>query len=208
MTSNRLIKILALVSTIFALSGCLGGTIAQQIARSVFLHAADKVTASAMDASEAREKKALANRPLKDTPPDPYKIAFLTSKFENVPLEIEPLPAVNSAEDETAIQFMASTQLVEVEIWSVLIGDEKQQVLERERLKGSLMIPPKNEWSQWQVAVGQQANKGPSQDAAPIYFLVPPEFGKMRSGNKAIVEYAMPNAQKIESLSVARYAVQ
>jgi len=199
------IKVLAIASASLVLCGCLGGTIAQQIARSVFLQATDQVTANAIDASEAREKKAAQNRPLKDTPADPYKIAFLTSKFENVPLQVEPLPEVDPTEVETTIQIVESTQLLEVEIWSLLIGDEKQHLLERERLKGSLMIPPKTEWEQWHLAVGQVAN---SNRTAPIYFLVPPEFGKMRSGSKAIVEYSTTSTSKAESLSVARYAVQ
>ncbi|MDO9366715.1 MAG: hypothetical protein Q7T58_10360 [Methylotenera sp.] len=49
---------------------------------------------------------------------------------------------------------MPESKLVSVEVWNLLIGDEKQSVFEKAKLQGSTIIPPKEEWSQWQIAVG------------------------------------------------------
>ena len=92
---------------------------------------------------------------------------------------------------------MQETKLVPVEIWSLLAGEEKQNVLEAARLRGSTEIPPKDEWRQWQIATGAS-----HQSNQPITFLIPPEMGRMRSGAKAMVELSRSN-----ELSVARYSL-
>lgn len=91
--------------------------------------------------------------PLKDTVPDKYQIAFVNSSFEKVAVQIEPLPET-SFDDEKPLQMMQETKLVQVEVWSFLVGDEKQNILEQARIQGSTSIPPKAEWQQWQIAVG------------------------------------------------------
>src|SRR3989338_1543099 len=105
-----------------ALCGCLGGSIAQQIARSLLLQGADKATAAAMDAHERNEKSAAQNAPLKDTVPNDYQIAFLRSGFETIQPQVEPFPQM-LYEQETPIQFMQESKLVSVEVWNLLIGD-------------------------------------------------------------------------------------
>ncbi|HQC29110.1 MAG TPA: hypothetical protein PK342_06960 [Methylotenera sp.] len=183
---------LTTVAVTLLLTGCLGGSIGQQIVQSILLQGADKATASAMDAHE-RNQIALAK---KNAKPDPYTIAFLNSGFEPVTAQIEPLPEA-LPEEEQDLPMMQETKLVPVEIWSLLAGEEKQNVLEAARLRGSTEIPPKNEWRQWQIATGAS-----NQSNQPITFLIPPEMGKMRSGAKAMVELSRSN-----ELSVARYSL-
>lgn len=183
---------LAIVAIPLLLTGCLGGSIGQQIVQSILLQGADKATASAMDAHE-RNQEALAK---KNAQPDPYTIAFLNAGFEPVTAQIEPLPEV-LPEEEKDLPIMQETKLVPVEIWSLLAGEEKQSVLEAARLRGSTEIPPKAEWRQWQIATGAS-----NQSSQPITFLIPPEMGKMRSGAKAMVELSRSN-----ELSVARYSL-
>ena len=98
------------------------------------------------------------------------------------------------------------SKLVQVEVWSLLVGDEKQNMLEKARAQGFSSIPPKAEWQKWQVAIGSADNpmlkKNLSTQQQAITFLIPPEMGKMRSGAKALVELS-----SVGELSVARYAL-
>lgn len=179
-----------------ALSGCLGGTIAQQAVRAILIKGADQATAAAVDAHQRKEDQR------RDAIPDKYKVAFVNSGFENITAKIEPLPAA-PPEDEKPIQIMRETQLVQVEVWNMLVGDEKQRVLEKARMQGAISIPPKDEWQQWQLAIGGaetvQAN---SRQQQVITFLIPPDFGKMHSGAKALVELSSAG-----ELSIARYTL-
>jgi hypothetical protein len=190
MALQRTIKWLVLGIVSSALCGCLGGTIAQQVVRSILMKGADTVTAQQM--------------PLKDTVPDKYQIAFVNSSFEKVSVQIEPLPEI-SLDDEKPLQMMQETKLVQVEVWSFLVGDEKQNILEQARIQGSTSIPPKAEWQQWQIAVGAADNKTSNKNTnaqQAITFLIPPEMGKIHSGTKALVELS-----SVGVLSVARYAL-
>jgi hypothetical protein len=205
MALQRTIQWLSLALVSFSLCACLGGSVAQQIARSIFTSGADAATASAMNAHERKEKLAAQQMPLKDTVPDKYQIAFLNSSFNEITAQIEPLPAM-SLEDEEPVQWMQETKLVQVEVWSLLVGDEKQGVFEKARIQGSTSIPPKAEWQQWQIAVGASdnttSNKKSNAQQQAITFLIPPEMGKIRSGTKAVVELSGTG-----ELNVARYAL-
>lgn len=195
------LKWTALTLLSLTLCGCFGGTIAQQLARSIIMQGADSVTTAAWDAQVRKEKQIIQNTPLKDTPPDPYHIAFLRSGFETIQPQIEPLPEAPITTVEPT-QIVQATKLVNVEVWNILIGDEKQLMLEKARLQGSTTLPPKAEWSQWQIAVGAAANHKTHYQKQPITFLIPPSIGKMHSGAKALVELSDTN-----ELSIARYAL-
>jgi hypothetical protein len=205
MALKRTIKWLALALVFSSLCGCLGGSVAQQIARSILMKGADTATAAALDAHERKEKFTAQQMPLKDTVPSEYQIAFVNSGFDNVVAQVEPLPET-SLENEKPLQIMQETKLVQVEVWSLLVGDEKQNVLEKARIKGSTSIPPKAEWQQWQIAVGAADNttnhKNANAEQQAITFLIPPEMGKMHSGAKALVEISSAG-----ELNVARYAL-
>lgn len=121
----------------------------------------DKATAVALEAQERNKQVAAQQMPLKDTVPEDYKVAFLNSGFENVTIQVEPLPEA-PLEDEKPIQTMQETKLVRVEIWNFLIGDEKQRILEQARIQGAADIPPEDEWQQWQIAIGGAENMQPN----------------------------------------------
>lgn len=195
MTLNQTVKWLAIGLVSSALCGCMGGTIAQQLVRSMLMHGADKATAAAIEAGERNEKLAAQKMPLKDTVPDDYKIAFINSGFEKVTFQVEPLPEAK-IEEEKSIELMQETPLVQVEVWNLLVGDEKQRILEKASLQGSVSLPPKNEWQKWQIATGETIS-----NQQTITFLIPPEIGKLHSGAIALVELSSAG-----DLSVARYA--
>jgi len=208
------LKISALALTVLALSGCFGGTAAQQLARSILMQGADKATAAAIDADNRKQAYAANHIDIQNTEMDEYQIAFLRAGFETIKPQIEPLPQAGTTaqieplpepatETEPTANLMQINKLVNVEVWSLLIGDEKQRLLEKERLQGSMLIPPKEEWSRWQIAVGAaDNNQRSSKNKESLIFLIPPDIGKLRSGGKALVE-----VQTNGELSIARYAL-
>ena len=221
-------RYIALLATFCLLSGCLGGTIAQQIVRSIATSVADKAMARAMDVDEdedyseaqytaaantsaqnnalqktalqgpasqnAASQTAYKNIQLQNTAPDPYKVAFVNAAFEEVKPIAELLP-VQLAEVETPIQVVEGNQLVRVELFNLLIGEEKNAVYENARMMGATSLPQKREWQSWGVGTGAI-----QKDKKVITFLIPPEFGKLPSGTVAVVELASPG-----ELNVARY---
>ncbi len=230
-------RYIALLATFCLLSGCLGGTIAQQIVRSIATSVADKAMARAMDVDEdedyseaqytaaantsaqnnalqktalqgpasqnAASQTAYKNIQLQNTAPDPYKVAFVNAAFEEVKPIAELLP-VQLAEVETPIQVVEGNQLVRVELFNLLIGEEKNAVYENARMMGATGLPQKREWQSWGVGTGAIQGVGHNgavqKDKKLITFLIPPEFGKLPSGTVAVVELASPG-----ELNVARY---
>jgi hypothetical protein len=201
-----------LLTSCFVLTGCFGGTAAQQLVRAIFIQGADKATAAAVDAHNRNEKLAAQYQVPKITELNDYQIIFLSSGFEYVNPQIgalpqapaiaaTPEPALAFAPAEPAEKMLRVSKLVYVEVWNLLLGDEKQHQLEKASLQGSPLIPPREEWSQWYVAVGSTENVSTGNKQA-ITFLIPPEIGKMRSGARALVE--LPNNGE---LSIARYAL-
>lgn len=187
------------------LCGCFGGTIAQQLARSILMHGADKVTGNALEAKEKNDELNAQKMPLKDTPPDPFQLALINSAFETITPTVEPLPPQATSKEDQPLQTeetqLVETRLVQVEVWNLLAGDEKIRIMEKFRLQGATELPPKTEWQQWQVAVGAMpANGKAGKQSQEITFLVPPEIGKMHSGTKALVELS-----SVGDLNVARY---
>lgn len=190
-----------------ALAGCIGGSFAQQLARSVFTHGADKATAAAMDAYDRNEKQEARHMVPKRTAFDDYQIAFLRSGFEVIQPQVEPLPKTeplprppSPSQAESADSEVQVSQLVSVEVWSTLVGEEKQRLLENAKLQGSKLLPPREEWSKWHVAIGSAENAISSRPREPITFLIPPDIGKMYAGARAVVE--LPGKGE---LSIARY---
>jgi len=185
------------------LTGCFGGTAAQQLVRSIFMHGADKATAAAIDAHERREKLAAQYMVPNSKELDAYQLAFLRSGFNVIQPQVEALPQVAAQpEPEPAPQELHASKLVSVEVWSLLIGDEKQKLLEKARLQGSQLIPPKEQWPSWHLAIGASVEMKTGNQRESIIFLIPPYIGKMRSGAKALVE--LPSNGE---LSIARYTL-
>ena len=218
-------RYITLFAAISLLSGCLGGTIAQQIVRSIATKVADKAIASAMDVQDGPSNRKttnayasnfnntnssfnnttssykntiLAKQPTLATEPDPYKVAFVNAAFEPVQPIAEALPA-ESEQVETRMNMMQGNQLVRVELFNLLIGDEKNAIYERARQLGATGLPQKREWQSWGVGMGTIKNET-DKNKKIITFLIPPEFGKLPSGATAVVELASPG-----ELNVARY---
>ena len=238
------LKYIGLLLSTCLLSGCLGGTVAQQIVRSIATSVADKAMAHAMDVedgpsnrnpnyaeastpsksaaqtsslpqpykpviSESRSEKALAKqnlenynlarRSIEQAQYDPYRLAIANTAFQELKPISEPLPT-EAAEVESVLQVIQSSQLVRVELFNLLIGEEKNAVYEQARLMGSTSLPQKREWALWQVATGAIQGGNIQASKKQITFLIPPEFGKLPSGAVTMVELASPG-----ELNVARY---
>ncbi len=213
-------RYIALLATLLLLSGCLGGSIASSIASSIATRVADKAVARALDVDE---DQAVSNRdPYKNATPqatapqattlqgtapqvtkpintvptevDDYTYALATFAFEPVKPVAETLPEQTEA-IETQTQVVQSSQLVRVELFNLLIGDEKNAIYEKARLMGATSLPKPREWQSWNVGTGVV-----QKDKKIITFLIPPEFGKLPSGTVAVVELATQG-----ELNVARY---
>ena len=186
-----------LAFALVTLSGCAGGPIARQMASSLAMRAADSATASIVETQERKDEEARHTMVFKNTPPDPYWAAFLTSNFTQVTPTAEPLPAdpqpAQSSETTPAAQV---SRLVRVELWNMLTNEEKLAVLERSSKLGATDLPPKGEWPQWKIAAGGLEG----QKDTTIFFLIPPDFGRINSGDKAVVEIS-----SLGGLHFARY---
>lgn len=136
---------------------------------------------------------------LQETEVDDFSYMLATARFLPVKPVTEPLPtaAIESEEKIAPIQqnHVQANQLVRVELFNLLIGEEKNAVLEEARLVGATNLPKKDEWKNWQVGVGAIEHS-----KKMMTFLIPPEFGKLPSGAITIVEIAGPG-----ELSIARY---
>ncbi|MES2580135.1 MAG: hypothetical protein V4552_06260 [Pseudomonadota bacterium] len=152
-----------------------------------------------------------------EAPLDPYKLAFVNARFDELKPIAEPLPE-QLTEVETPIAVVQSNQLVPVELFNLLIGEEKAAVYTKAQLLGSSSLPKQREWKLWRVATGviktsviksENTNKAvlnsqtdSAQSKQIITFLIPPEFGKLPSGSIALVEIASPG-----ELNIARYKI-
>ena len=166
------------------LSGCLGGPVAVQIARTIATSLADKAIANNIEKENKKERdEERANEVL----------AFATAGFRQVDPNAQPEP--ESAPEDVQIQVLQSNTLVRVQLFNLLIGAEKDAVYEKARRLGALNLPNPREWARWNVATGMT-----EKDKKEITFLIPPEFGKLPSGTLAVVELAGPG-----DLNIARY---
>jgi hypothetical protein len=189
----RVFVLLAILFQNLLLTGCMGGSVAQQIARSVTTQGADKATGYVVDAQLQKEME--QNNFLADTPPNPYRIAFMNAQFVTLPAESEPEPTP----DPVASAKPIVSRLATVEVWGTVVGEEKRLALERIQSQ-NLDIPTKLDARQsWQLVEGCIQGK---KDNA-LLFLVPPDVGKLKSGDLAIVELAA-----VGEFNVARQRIE
>ncbi|HEY0563492.1 MAG TPA: hypothetical protein VGD04_09200, partial [Methylophilus sp.] len=134
--------------------------------------------------------------------------AMLNMEFSPVTAVQEPLPDYPQEEQEIPIVILNTNPLVPVELFNLIIGEEKTAVLEKARLSGALNLPAREEWKEWEVATGMIKSgiahhiDSPSE-AKLITFLIPPEIGKLPSGSSTMVELANKG-----NLHIARYKMQ
>lgn len=175
------------VMTALLLTGCMGGSIARQVAQSVAMQVADNAVGRAVAQSEPTQQQTKTNQLLMSHGVDPYQDAFLRAQLRTP--TVLPQQDLSAATEETPVEKPAAdaqpkvTQLATLEIWGVVIGDEKQSMLEMLRDMGIVALPPEKQWDQWQLAEG-----GHPGAERPMLILVPPEVGKVRSGDFAVVE--------------------
>ncbi len=146
----------------------------------------------------ALQNPAKQNTQAQNTEPNDYWYALATSGFQPVKPISEPLPE-NVEEVETHIAIIEGNQLVRVELFNLLIGDEKNAVYEKARIMGATSLPQKREWQNWGVGTGA-IKSNTEKEKKVITFLIPPELGKLPSGAVAVVELANPG-----ELNMARY---
>ena len=178
------------------LSGCASGPLAQQLASSIATRVADKVVGDMVD-EKLRQEREPPRITLMNMEPDAYVGKFLTMQFpepEPVLATIQPLPEYVEIENGNAT--IPSNRLVSVEVINLVLGQEKLDVLERSLQHGSSILPALPEWHDWQLASGALQGHANTQ----LYFLIPPDFGKVRSGDLAIVEIA-----NVGGLHIARH---
>ncbi|HSH73086.1 MAG TPA: hypothetical protein VK974_08535 [Methylophilaceae bacterium] len=188
----------ALALTFVTLSGCVGGPIAQQIASSIISQTADNYTSNKYDEYLLNKAKERPNIVLKDTEPDRYWAAFVTSGFAETPVTTV-VDDASKKPDSSMLEkseHTESSRLVCVEVWNLLIGQEKISVLEKAQLLGSTQLPKPEEWANWQVATGALE----TDRKRTITFLIPPDFGKFFSGERAFVEIS-----DVGGLHIARH---
>jgi hypothetical protein len=164
---------------------------------------------SVLQPSQAAHTQAQTNQPLTkqnlhETQPSALQLALANTAFNEVNAQeikpiTEPLP-VESIDTEKSTVAIQSSQLVRVELFNMLIGEEKNAVYESARIIGASNLPQKREWALWQVATGAIQSNHNQPDKKLITFLIPPEFGKLPSGAVTMVELASPG-----ELNVARY---
>ncbi len=197
-----------------SLTGCVGGPIAQQVASSLLMRAADKVTSDAYDnyllndtgnSSSATSANLIPGHgntyatASSATPQmDEYWAAFLNTGFTEIKPSAEPLPAHASNTAEINNHAISASALVTVEVWNLLLGEEKTTVLEKARLRGN-DISQLEALAQWQVAIGALA----SSPQSTVTILIPPEFGRINSGQELLVEVS-----EHSDLHIARYRLE
>jgi hypothetical protein len=169
------------------LPGCMGGSIARQVASSIAMQIADRAVGHALDKPEVVEP-GQTNRLLMRSGLDPYQEAFLKAQFVTTPA-IPPEPPQPQKPDPAETAVPITTPLATVEVWGLVIGEEKRTMLENMRDLGIAAVPPEHAWEQWQLAEGGMSELSDR----PLLILVPPELGKMRSGDFAVVELGMNN---------------
>lgn len=176
------------------LNGCMGAPLAQQLLTSVVMNGADNIMNNAY---EAQQREVINHRVLKDSPPDDYWASFVSAGFQNASPVMEPTPVPDVKHDKPSPEIMVeASPFVRVEVWNMLIGEEKLSVLEKAYAAGSMNLPPKKDWEQLRIATG--ALEGRKDQ--PIVFLVPQELGKLSSGQQTIVQLANTG-----DLNIARY---
>ncbi len=142
---------------------------------------------------------------------DKYLSAFLFSGFEETPSNTPEISQPNNPpsptiENEPVV--IEASHLVDVEVWSIILGQEKIALLAKAQKLGATQLPPSEEWHQWRMAMGSletlnqdNAQKALERDSKKsIIFIAPPDFSKFKNGDHVIVEISSSGG-----VHVARY---
>lgn len=186
MGANSLKQLAGLLLATWLLSGCAGGPIARQLAQSLAMQVADNAVERALQQSAPVPQQKKTNQLLVGQGIDPYQAAFLRAQLKTPasPVVQNDLPPPQSEEHRPAPAAEPEiTQLATLEVWGLVIGPEKHSMFETIRDLGIVALPPESQWDTWQLAEGGQPGA-----ERPMLILVPPEIGKIKSGDLAVVE--------------------
>jgi hypothetical protein len=175
------------------LAGCAGGPIARQIASSIASQTADKIVSDYVDEQLLKDPEP-QSLVLQTSEPDADQIAFLMAELPTITPAPPSIPAQKTPASPAIPAAPIISRLVSVEVWALIVGEEKQAALSLLREQGAALIP--KEWEGWQLAEGGVRGKRENT----VLFLVPPELGKIKSGDHAVVEIPAKGA-----LNVARH---
>ena len=117
------VRLCACLVAALMLMGCMGGTIAQQVARSVAMQVADKALDHALDEPKP-QGPGITNNLMMSSSLDPYQRAFLQAELPTLPAIPETPPPPPQPEPGASATPIV-TRLATVQVWSVLLGDEK-----------------------------------------------------------------------------------
>ncbi len=174
------------------LSGCLGGTVAQQIARSIATSIADIAVANALDVNEETQPRQKESIALTNRPPSTLALAIRRTSFKAAePTKQDFVKEPNEKEAQT----IESNALAHVKVFNTIIGKEKDSYYEQARLVGALNLPQEEEWQNWHIATGEIIH-----NKTYVTFIVPPTLGKPVSGSTIVVEMA-----NVGDINIARY---
>ncbi|MDR2219253.1 MAG: hypothetical protein LBE24_01585 [Methylobacillus sp.] len=153
-----------------------------------------------------------ASKPMTLADMDPDLVAFLTTPLiTSVPSEPQEVMTANPDQDtgEVAPRNPAPnaeariSKLVTMEIWGLILGDEKHSTFETIRQLNIMPLPPEQQWDQWQLAEG-----GMSGTERPMLILIPPAIGKVRSGDLTVVEVGSVNGIYVATAWLERESKQ
>lgn len=146
---------------------------------------------------------------------DKYLSAFLFSGFDEAPESVQQTNKPETSQAPTVESEPASIEsshLVSVEVWSIILGEEKNSLLAKAQRLGATQLPPSSEWHQWKMAIGSLDRLRSDQDSVvnaksiegdaqkTILFIAPPDFAKFKNGDHVIVEISISGG-----VHIARY---
>lgn len=176
------------------LTGCLGGSIAQQFANSMATGVADSAVATAVAHAEKKDAQHRQLESIQGNLFGEYWGFFATSGFEPNQAIESSLPAQITLESEPQT---ISSQLVRVVLINMLAGEEKEALLKKALMQPNELSLINQKIKNWRVGTGLI-----NDTTQEIIFLIPPELGKLPSGSIAMVEMSSKT-----NFYIARYVV-
>lgn len=195
---TKAIRLLTICTACLLLCGCLGGTVAQQLVRSIATSIADKTIANAMDVNEDGQQTSHNRTAFSGKQSDEMSYALMNTRFKQAPAKKTPL--TKQIIKEKSVPIIKANAFVPVKVINLIIGEEKNLMYEKAKRLGALNLPDAQSWNNGYVATGEIKSKDTTTGAKRITFHVPVSLGKPISGTVIIVEQA-----NLGDLHIARY---
>jgi len=195
---TRMIRFLGVGTACLLLGGCFGGTVAQQLVRSIATSIADKTIANAMDVNEDTQQTSRQSVAFSGKQSDELSYALMNTRFKQAP--IKKIQINKQPLKEKPIQIIKANAFIRVKVINLIIGEEKRLAYEKAKRLGALNLPDQQAWNDGYVAAGEIKSSGNTTQPKGIIFHIPAPLGKPISGNVIIVEQA-----NLGDLHIARY---